>query len=70
MIYKYVYRLLEIYFVNFLLNYGLWKIYEKDGEIENVEKYKNRFNLICEFIFIIGDGINEKLYFVILLIDG
>ena len=69
-IHKYVHNLLKIHPVNLSMNYGLWKTYEKDGEIENAEKYKKRFNLICESILTTGDGTNENPYFVISPIDG
>ncbi|WP_116525264.1 DUF4919 domain-containing protein [Seonamhaeicola aphaedonensis] len=69
-IHKYVHRLLEIHPVNLSMNYGLWKTYEKDGETTNAEKYKKRFNLICESILTTGNGTNEKPYFVISPIDG
>lgn len=69
-IHKYVHKLLKIHPVNLSLNYGLWKTYEKDNEKENADKYKKRFNLICESILTTGNGTNEKPYFVISPIDG
>ncbi|MCG8808865.1 DUF4919 domain-containing protein [Tenacibaculum finnmarkense] len=69
-IHKYVHKLLKTHPVNLSLNYGLWKTYEKDGEKENAEKHKQRFNLICESILSTGNGTNEKPYFVLSPIDG
>ena len=69
-IHKYVHELLKVHPANLSLNYGLWKTYEKDSEKENADKYKKRFNLICESILSTGDGTYEKPYFVVSPIDG
>ena len=69
-IHKYADQFLKIYPVNFSLNYGLWKTYEKDNDKDNAEKFKKRFELIAESILSTGDGTNEKPYFVISPIDG
>ena len=69
-IHKYVGQFLKVYPVNFSLNYGLWKTYEKDKDVKNAEKFKKRFELIAESILSTGDGSIQKPYFVISPIDG
>ena len=69
-IHKYGTPFLELYPVNFSLNYGLWKTYEKDNDKENAAKFKKRFESIAAAILSTGDGTRKKPYFVISPIDG
>ncbi|WP_082333634.1 DUF4919 domain-containing protein [Mangrovimonas sp. TPBH4] len=69
-IHKYADQFINVYPINFSLNYGLWKTYEKEKDKENAEKFKKRFELIAESILSTGNGTREKPYFVISPIDG
>lgn len=69
-IFKYAPGYIEINPISLSVNYGLWKTYEKIKEKKQAEKYRKRFNILCEAILKTGNGTYDNPYFVISPIDG
>lgn len=69
-IFKYAPGYTKINPISLSVNYGLWKTYEKIKDKKQAEKFRKRFNILCEAVLKTGSGTQDNPYFVISPIDG